>query len=412
MDIREKERRSASGLRGVDLKDGAVRLLLYDAFADGPCRFQTAILGQDTGYVNIFAEARLGEPSVAMKSRPTIRDVAELAKVSDMTVSRILAGKAKHGAATTERVLKAAEVLGYRPNGFARQLRKKDQPIVGVVFTRIPENSPTLDLIESKILGSLEAELIENRVPVLLSSVSAAEIEAGKMPDIVTQGYVDTIVCLFLENPVYVAALNSRTRHLIHIGRTDASVVQVDTDNRSGAQMAARHLHSLGHRDIVLVRPKEHIIDHIERAEVFVSEFVALAGAVGRVRFAESSVWNDDFTSSALDQILKPKLPDAIFCTNDFLALQILRGLKQHGVTVPEHVSLMGFDNMELAAYSDPPLTTITVDTLAIGRKAAELALGCLRRGARAPSGLHTLPVKLLQRTSVAEKASSDRSDS
>lgn len=347
-----------------------------------------------------------------MKSRPTIRDVAELAKVSDMTVSRILAGKAKHGAATTERVLKVAEVLGYRPNGFARQLRNKDQPIVGVVFTRIPENSPTLDLIVSKILGSLEAELIENRVPVLLSSVSAAEIEAGKMPDIVTQGYVDTIVCLFLENPVYVAALNSRTRHLIHIGRTDASVVQVDTDNRSGAQMAARHLHSLGHRDIVLVRPKENIVDHIERAEVFVSEFVALAGAVGRVRFAESSVWNDDFTSSALDQILKPKLPDAIFCTNDFLALQILRGLKLRGFSVPRDVSLMGFDDMELAAYSDPPLTTITVDTLAIGKKAAEIALGCLRGGSRAPAGPHTLPVKLLQRASVAEKASSDRSDS
>jgi len=345
------------------------------------------------------------EPSADMKSRPTIRDVAELAKVSDMTVSRVLAGKAKHGAATTERVMKAAEVLGYRPNGFARQLRNKDQPIVGVIFTRMPESSATLDLFESKILGALEAELIENRVPVLLSSVSAAEIEAGTMPDIVTQGYVDTIVCLFLESPTYVASLQSRTRHLIHIGRTDASVAQVDTDNRSGAQMAARHLHAFGHRDIVLVRPKEYVIDHIERVEVFVSEFVSLAGAEGRIRFAECSVWNDDFTEAALDQILKPKLPDAIFCTNDFLALQILRGLKNHGVTVPDDVSLMGFDDMELAVYSDPPLTTIGIDKLAIGKKAAELALGCLRGESVLPGGPCILPVHLIERSSTARKS-------
>jgi LacI family transcriptional regulator len=340
-----------------------------------------------------------------VKSRPTIRDVAELARVSDMTVSRVLAGKAKHGTATTERVLKAAEVLRYRPNGFARQLRNRDQPIVGVIFTRLPENSATLDLFESKVLGALEAELIQNRVPVLLSSVSSAEIEAGTMPDILTQGYVDTVVCLFLENPAYVASLGSRVRHLVHIGRTDASVVQVDTDNRSGAQIAARHLFGLGHRDIVLVRPKEHVIDHIERVEVFVSEFVALAGAEGRIRFAECSVWNNDFADAALEQALSPKLPDAIFCTNDFLALQILRGLKLRGVSVPHAVSLMGFDDMELAAYSEPPLTTITVDKLAIGKKAAELALLGLRGGSRSPGALHTLPVQLLERASVAAKA-------
>lgn len=324
-----------------------------------------------------------------------------------MTVSRVLAGKAKHGTATTERVLKAAEVLRYRPNGFARQLRNRDQPIVGVIFTRLPENSATLDLFESKVLGALEAELIQNRVPVLLSSVSSAEIEAGTMPDILTQGYVDTVVCLFLENPAYVASLGSRVRHLVHIGRTDASVVQVDTDNRSGAQIAARHLFGLGHRDIVLVRPKEHVIDHIERVEVFVSEFVALAGAEGRIRFAECSVWNNEFADAALEQALSPKLPDAIFCTNDFLALQILRGLKLRGVSVPHDVSLMGFDDMELAAYSEPPLTTITVDKLAIGKKAAELALLGLRGGSRSPGALHTLPVQLLERASVAAKARS-----
>ena len=340
-----------------------------------------------------------------MKNRPTIRDVAELAKVSDMTVSRVLSGKSKHGVATTERVLKAVDILGYRPNGFARQLRNKNKPIVGVIFTRTPENSATLDLFESKILGALEAELIENRVPVLLSSVSADEIEAGIMPDIMTQGYVDTVICLFLMNPVYVSSLKSRTRHLIHIGRTDASVAQVDPDNRSGAQMAARHLHSLGHRDIVLVRPKEYIIDHIERVEVFVSEFVALAGAEGRVRFAECSVWNDDFTESALTQILNPKLPDAIFCTNDFLALQILRGLKHHGVTVPGDVSLMGFDDMELAAYSDPPLTTIRIDKLAIGKKAAELALNYLLKGTPATAGCVIIPVSLIERSTTARKA-------
>ena len=340
-----------------------------------------------------------------MKNRPTIRDVAELAKVSDMTVSRVLSGKSKHGVATTERVLKAVDILGYRPNGFARQLRNKNKPIVGVIFTRTPENSATLDLFESKILGALEAELIENRVPVLLSSVSADEIEAGIMPDIVTQGYVDTIVCLFLESPDYVASLKSRTRHLIHIGRTDASVAQVDADNRSGAQMAARHLHSLGHRDIVLVRPREHVSDHIERVEVFCAEFISLCGAEGSIRFAECSVWNNDLAEPAVTGILSQQLPDAIFCTNDFIALQILRGLKSRGVRIPEDVSLMGFDDMELAEYSEPPLTTIAVEKLAIGKKAAELALGCLLKGTPATAGCVIIPVSLFERSTTARKA-------
>lgn len=340
----------------------------------------------------------------AVKARPTIRDVAELAKVSDMTVSRVLAGKAKHGAATTARVLKAAELLGYRPNGFARQLRSKDQPIVGVIFMRMPDASPTLDLFESKILGALEAELIRNRVPVLLSSVTEKEIESGTMPDIVTHGYVDTVVGLYLENPVYVAALKKRTRHLIHIGTTDTSVARVDTDHRGGAQKAARHLHALGHRDIVIVRPKERVTDHTERVEVFVSEFVSLAGAEARIRFAECSVWHDGLAMAAVGEVLAPGVPDAIFGTNDFLALQILRGLQQKGIAVPADVSLVGFDDMELAEYSDPPLTTIAVDKQAMGKKAAELVLGCLHGATSAPEGKHILPVQLLERGTTARR--------
>jgi DNA-binding LacI/PurR family transcriptional regulator len=105
-----------------------------------------------------------------------------------------------------------------------------------------------------------------------------------------------------------------------------------------------------------------------------------------------------------VDQIVEPKLPDAIFCANDFLALQILRGLKLRGFSVPRDVSLMGFDDMELAAYSEPPLTTITVDKLAIGKKAAELALLGLRGGARSSGAHHILSVQLLERASVAKK--------
>lgn len=340
-----------------------------------------------------------------MKSRPSIRDVAAHAKVSVMTVSRILGGKAKHSAATTQKVMAAAEALGYRPNGFAKQLRSRDRIIVGVIFTRLPQNFATLDLFESKILGALEAELITNGTPVLLSSVSPEEIEEGTMPDIVIHGFVDTIVCLFIENPTYIAALGEKVKNLIHIGRTNAPVMQIEADNREGARIAARHLHGLGHRKLVLVRPHEHVSDHVERVEVFCAEFISLCGGEGNIRFAECSVWNNDLTEAAVSQILAQQLPDAIFCTNDFMALQIMRGLKARGIKIPQDVSLMGFDDMELAEYSEPPLTTIAVDKLAIGSKAAELALACLRDGKPPSPGALVLPVQLVERASAARKA-------
>lgn len=340
-----------------------------------------------------------------MKSRPSIRDVAAHAKVSVMTVSRILGGKAKHSAATTQKVMAAAEALGYRPNGFAKQLRSRDRIIVGVIFTRLPQNFATLDLFESKILGALEAELITNGTPVLLSSVSPEEIEEGTMPDIVIHGFVDTIVCLFIENPTYIAALGEKVKNLIHIGRTNAPVMQIEADNREGARIAARHLHGLGHRKLVLVRPHEHVSDHVERVEVFCAEFISLCGGEGNIRFAECSVWNNDLTEAAVSQILAQQLPDAIFCTNDFMALQIMRGLKARGIKIPQDVSLMGFDDMELAEYSEPPLTTIAVDKLAIGSKAAELALACLRNGKPPSPGALVLPVQLVERASAARKA-------
>lgn len=340
-----------------------------------------------------------------MKSRPSIRDVAAHTKVSVMTVSRILGGKAKHSAATTQKVMAAAEALGYRPNGFAKQLRSRDRIIVGVIFTRLPQNFATLDLFESKILGALEAELITNGTPVLLSSVSPEEIEEGTMPDIVIHGFVDTIVCLFIENPTYIAALGEKVKNLIHIGRTNAPVMQIEADNREGARIAARHLHGLGHRKLVLVRPHEHVSDHVERVEVFCAEFISLCGGEGNIRFAECSVWNNDLTEAAVSQILAQQLPDAIFCTNDFMALQIMRGLKARGIKIPQDVSLMGFDDMELAEYSEPPLSTIAVDKLAIGSKAAELALACLRDGKPPSPGALVLPVQLVERASAARKA-------
>ena len=340
-----------------------------------------------------------------MNSRPSIRDVAAHAKVSVMTVSRILGGKSKHSAATTQKVLEAAEAVGYRPNGFAKQLRSRDRLIVGVIFTRLPGNSATLDLFESKVLGALEAELITNGTPVLLSSVSPEEIEAGIMPDIVTQGFVDTIVCLFLQNPGYVATLSNKVKHLIYIGRTDAPVTQIEADNREGARIAARHLHGLGHRKVVLVRPIEYISDHVERVEVFCAEFISLCGGEGNIRFTESSVWNNEHTEAAVTQILAQELPDAVFCTNDFMALQVLRGLKARGIRVPQDVSLMGFDDMELSEFSEPPLTTIAVDKLALGAKAAELALACLRGGKPPSLGPRVLPVHLVERASAFRKA-------
>jgi DNA-binding LacI/PurR family transcriptional regulator len=340
-----------------------------------------------------------------MKSRPSIRDVAAHAQVSVMTVSRILGGKAKHSAATTQKVMAAVEALGYRPNGFAKQLRSRDRIIVGVIFTRLPDNSATLDLFESKILGALEAELITNGTPVLLSSVSPEQIEQGIMPDIVTHGFVDTIVCLFIQNPTYISTLGEKVKNLIYIGRTDAPVVQIEADNREGARIAALYLHGLGHRRIVVVRPHEHISDHVERVEVFCTEFISLCAGEGSIRFAECSVWNNDLTEAAISQILAQQLPDAIFCTNDFMALQIMRGLKARGINIPQDVSLMGFDDMELAVYSEPPLSTIAIDKLALGTKAAQLALTCLRGGKPPSPGSRLLPVQLVERASAIRKA-------
>ena len=305
-----------------------------------------------------------------MPTRATIADVANRSGVSTATVSRVLSGAVPARAATRERVLTAARELDYRPSGIARALKRSETRTIGLLVTDI--GNPFFP----QIVRAVEDEAHLRGYGVVLCN-------AGDDPDR-ELAYLDVLLERRVDGLI-VASARATRRHADRLASVPMPVVLVNSDapagrlsgitvaHRLGARLAADHLLALGHRRLAhIAAPSAHAAAARLR-HAGVTDALRGAGIDPSALLVAEGDEHVDGGSRAAELLLaEGPGPTGIVCYNDLTAVGALRAIRAAGLRVPDDVSVVGFDDIELAAWTDPPLTTIRQPTDALGLWAVE----------------------------------------
>lgn len=342
------------------------------------------------------------------RRRTTIQDVARLAGVSNGAVSLALSGQAGVADSTRERIIAAADELGWRPSIGARALLSSRAFAVGLILARDPELLGADPFFPTFIAG-VESELAQRRYSLVLQVVDdepRAEAEAYRRLGL--EGRVDGVFLTDLHrDDRRIRLVQELELPAIAIGSPSpaARIPSVGIDDRVGVRGAVRHLLELGHRRIAFVGGTPGYVHSASRLAAW-RQAHRQAGVVPGPHVTA------DFTgaggAAATTRLLEgPERPSAIVYANDLMAIAGLSVAAQRGIDVPRELSVVGFDDIALAAHTNPPLTTVRQDVLSWGRAAA-VALLSLIEGREIASAALPLP-QLMLRATTAPPGERDR---
>lgn len=337
-----------------------------------------------------------------MPKRPTSADVAAEAGVSRTTVSFVLNERAgvKIPDETRQRVLAAAARLDYHPNSVARQLAGGASRAVGLVLRQTPEQVANDGVLAETLRGLANAARAANH-RVLVETLAPGE---GRYADLLRSGRTDGLI---VSGPRYddeeLAELVRDGFPVVIQGSVPGlDVPSVDVDNEAGARLAVEHLLALGHRRIACITHAPLAYTAASERLTGYREALAAAGLADEPELIAEGAFDAQSGRRALAEILARTKPEAIFVTSDVVAIGAIAGLRDAGLSVPGDVSVVSFDDIPLAAYLDPPLTTIRLPAYDLGLTAGR---AILERIAGRPVAARTLlPTELIVRASTAPR--------
>ena len=313
----------------------------------------------------------------------TIRDVAKESGFSSTTVSIVLnnAPLARYIPATTKkRIERTAKKLGYRPNLFARSLRSKRSHTVGVMVFDMTDPYCTL------VLRGIENSLYQSSYLPILTDVHNERSRFERYLEMLLDRRVEALVVLanwLFVNIDVLADLEKSSIPTVMIGRepqTD-SVSSVIVDNELGAQTALEHLYSLGHRRIAFIRGPKTLADSAPRWKG-IRNFAKSSGLELDSRLIVDLPESSDPISSfeagykLTEELVKQKHPfTALVAFDDMTAFGAIRALSKSGLRVPEHCSVIGFDDVAASSLYTPALTTVRQPMEAMGTLAVSIVL-------------------------------------
>ncbi|WP_431781862.1 LacI family DNA-binding transcriptional regulator [Streptomyces chumphonensis] len=308
------------------------------------------------------------EPGAAV-APARLADIAAQARVSEATVSRVLNGKAGVAPATRQRVLAALDVLGYeRPV----RLRQRSAGLVGLVIPELtnPIFPAFAQVIEQALAGY-------GYTPVLGTQMPGGVTEDELVDQLVERGVTGIIFMSGLHadlsaSPDRYARLAGRGVPFVCINGYNERISApfVSPDDGAAARIAVRHLAELGHRRVGLAVGPTRFVPSLRKTDAFTAA-VAEAGLHGRV---EHTLFTVEGGHAAAGALLETGCT-GIVCGSDMMALGAVRAARERGLDVPGEVSVIGYDDSELIAFTDPPLTTVRQPVRAMAHAAVQSLL-------------------------------------
>ncbi|CUH46605.1 LacI family DNA-binding transcriptional regulator [Ruegeria atlantica] len=333
------------------------------------------------------------------KKPATVQDVAKAAQVSTATVSRALRKPELLTENTKKAVFEAIKSTGYRVNRAARNLRTRR---AGAILVLVPNLAKPFF---SAVLSGINDGFAESGLEVLITDSEGKPILEGDLAGRFLDGSIDGVISLdgSLSKSVldHCRAANVAEKIVFACEWTsDPFFPSIRSDNVKGARLAIRHLHQMGHRNIAHVTgPEGNVLTGARRSGMHEER--------ERLNLPSRPEWiiRGDFSlesgHAAASQILAmQERPSAVFCAADMVAFGLISGLRQGGVSVPQDISVVGFDDIEMSEFYVPALTTIRQDRHEIGMQAAERLLRRLS-GHSDDNDFVAVDVELIVRDSV-----------
>ncbi|MDJ0042386.1 DNA-binding transcriptional regulator CytR [Pantoea allii] len=338
------------------------------------------------------------QPSAAA----TMKDVAEKAGVSTATVSRALMNPEKVSSATRQKVEQAVAAVGYTAQSVTRNARRNDTQTILLIVPNI------CDPFFSEIIRGVEIAASKAGYLVLIGDCAHQKPQEWTFLNLMLTRQIDGIVLLGAQLPFDVSPDEQRNLPPMVMAiefAPEMSLPTVNIDNLTASFVAVNHLLQLGHKRIACLTGPEDVALCQYRLQGYV-QALRRSG----ISVEPTYIVRGDFTFesgvAAMNQLLAlPQPPRALFCHSDIMAIGAISQAKRMGLRVPEDLSVVGFDDIELSRYCEPPLTTVKQPCFEIGREAVRLLLNELQ-GHGVHNGSTLLDAELVVRgsTTLAKK--------
>lgn len=310
-------------------------------------------------------------------NRVTIRDVAREAGVSISAVSKAMNNSPEINEATREKILQVANKLNYIPNVNGRNLKARETKTIGLFVPSM--RGRFYEVLTDYILVECE----KNGYDLIAYFDKRPDAVVGRLLNQMIDG---AIVMNYAINQDQIELMKSRNMPVVFLDREECNshMSSILFNSYQDGKTAGKYLLSLGHRQFGFVMGPDNYYDSRMRRKGF-EEAVLYAG--GEIK--EEHIWQGFYSREDSRRVISNYLeqggvmPGAVFAVNDYSAIGCVEALRQHGVKVPEEVSVIGCDDIDVAEFLTPPLTTIRIPVESMGRMAVEQLLHLIRDDAR-----------------------------
>jgi LacI family transcriptional regulator len=326
-----------------------------------------------------------------------IRTLARLAGVSPSTVSKALNNRSDVSAETRQKVLEIANTHGYSPNSFAKGLKSHFTENVGLLFSR-DRQALSDNPFYSKVLEGVESELTLNNHNMILSIIQPSH---RGLPKMIRERHVDGVILIGIFHEDFMERLRSEGLPVVLVDpqkQTDA-YAQVQIDNEYGGFLATEYLIRNGHRTIGFVSGDLGRMSFRQRFDGY-RKALRTHGLETDDRLVRIGGLEDGYMH--FKALLESRPPTGIFVANDINAIRGYKAVHDSGLRIPDDVSVVGFDDIDLAAMASPPLTTVRVPKREFGSIAARTILRMVQGEENRP--VIVMPVQMVERGSVSRR--------
>jgi len=301
-----------------------------------------------------------------------IQDVAARAKVSIATVSRVL-NESNHKVRpqTRARVLAAVRKLNYRPNALARGLLMKRTMTIGVI---IPDIS---NPYYAEIVRGIQDVADEKGYNILLQNTDRKQARIIKSIHLLREKIVDGVIFSggIIHEFATLAALNELRERVVVIGRHEVNFPAALVDNIGGATEAIQHLIDLGHRKIAFIGGPKNSTTMIDRLKGYECALAQNGYPLKNNLLKWGDLTPESGYNAAAALLRQKNRPTAIFAGNDMMAFGSLHAARMLGLTVPDDVAVVGFDDVPLCGFIQPALTTVAIPRYGLGVGAMQMLI-------------------------------------
>ncbi|OIJ10197.1 LacI family transcriptional regulator [Anaerobacillus arseniciselenatis] len=339
----------------------------------------------------------------------TIKDVAKLANVAPSTVSRVIANSPRISQKTKDKVREAMEKLGYHPNFNARSLANKSTKTIGIVMPS-SANKAFQNPFFPEVIRGISTKAHQQGFGLYLSTGQSEDEIFQEVVHMVQGGRVDGIILLYSRiNDRIMPYLQMQKFPFVLIGRPygdqlDEQITYVNNDNFKASKTVTEYLILLGHQHIAFIGGELDFVITVDHKKGYEQ---ALQNA--KIPFKEEFVvYHKELQEGGQDAVIElmslSEPPTALVVSDDIMTFGVMRMLSEMGMSVPEDISIISFNNVLISELSSPPMTTVDINIFGLGFEATNLLIEKIQLPSLEPKNV-IIPHKLVKRQTCKKMA-------